>query len=97
MAVATWLIVMFAGSAAVRPGVDFEEPVVMIFGALLYGILANIASTAGPIFDLLLFRASARRQLFKADYVASMFVTALPGLWAVIAWVSTLVSGKKPD
>ena len=28
---ASWLLVMIAGSAAVEPGVDFEEPLVMPF------------------------------------------------------------------
>jgi hypothetical protein len=28
--VGTWLLVLFAGSAAVKPGVDFEEPIMMI-------------------------------------------------------------------
>ena len=29
--VVTWLLVMIAGSAAVKPGEDFEEPLVMMY------------------------------------------------------------------
>jgi hypothetical protein len=31
----TWLLVFFAGSAAVKPGVDFEEPIMMIIATFL--------------------------------------------------------------
>ena len=30
--VTTWLLVEIAGSAAVEPGLDFEEPIVMLIG-----------------------------------------------------------------
>jgi len=32
---------MFAGSAAVKPGVDFEEPLAMLFGPFIYAVLAS--------------------------------------------------------
>ena len=60
-----WFLVLIAGSAAVKPGVDFEEPLMMIFGPVLYVILANIAYTAGPIFDTVVYRGSPRKKLFK--------------------------------
>ena len=44
----TWVLVLVAGSAAVKPGVDFEEPIMMIVGPLLYAIFANVAYTSGP-------------------------------------------------
>jgi len=46
--VLTWLAVAFAGSAAVKPGVDFEEPFMMIVGPPIYALLANICYTIGP-------------------------------------------------
>jgi hypothetical protein len=33
---ASWLLVMIAGSAAVKPGEDFEEPIGMLFGPVIY-------------------------------------------------------------
>jgi len=45
--VVTWLLVLIAGSAAVKPGVDFEEPLAMIFGPLAYAFMANVCLHAG--------------------------------------------------
>lgn len=41
---ATWVLVLVAGSQAVRPGEDFEEPIMMIIGPCIYAIMANICS-----------------------------------------------------
>jgi hypothetical protein len=93
--VVTWILVLVAGSAAVKPGEDFEEPVMMIFGPFLYAGLANLAYTAGPTFDTIFFRAMPRRGLFKAGYIFSLVLTALPGAWAVVAWLIAVVTGQK--
>jgi hypothetical protein len=93
----TWLLVLVAGSAAVRPGVDFEEPIAMIFGPFLYGLMANLCYSLGWGYDLLFFRGKARVCLFKIGLYFSLILTALPGLWAVIAWSVTVVTGKKMD
>jgi hypothetical protein len=93
----TWLLVWIAGSAAVKPGVDFEEPIAMIFGPVFYAVLANLAYTAGPALDTAAYRGRPRKQLFKAGYIGSLILTALPGIWAVAAWTSTIVTGRKLD
>ena len=77
------------------PGEDFEEPLMMIFGPFLYAGFANAAYTAGPIFDSAFFRGAPRRTLFKSGYIFSLVATAMPGVFAVIAWVSTVITGKK--
>lgn len=41
--VLTWTLVLVAGSGAVKPGEDFEEPLMMIFGPVLYAGFANLA------------------------------------------------------
>ena len=92
---ASWILVLVAGSAAVEPGVDFEEPLVMIFGPVLCGIFANIAYTAGPIFDTVFYRGGPRKKLFKVGYLFSLVLTGLPGLWAVAAWLGTVVTGHR--
>jgi hypothetical protein len=93
--VVTWILVAVAGSAAVKPGDDFEEPIMMLVGPFLYAGFANLAYTAGPIFDTLFFRGAPRRKLFKAGYIFSLVLTALPGVWAVMAWLITVVTGQK--
>jgi hypothetical protein len=42
-----WFLVLIVGSAAVKPGTDFEEPVAMLIGPFIYGFLANICYTIG--------------------------------------------------
>lgn len=88
---------MFAGSAAVKPGEDFEEPLAMIFGPITYAILANVCYTLGWIVDTLAFKGGPQIGLYKAGVVFSVVLTALPGVWAVVAWLTTLVTGHKLD
>ena len=93
--IVTWVLVLVAGSQAVKPGEDFEEPIMMIVGPFLYGILANLCYTLGPIFDVTFYRGRPRVQLFKAGLIFSLTLTALPGIWAVTAWLITIHTGKK--
>jgi hypothetical protein len=93
----TWWLVMIAGSAAVKPGVDFEEPLAMLFGPFVYAGFANLCYCLGPIFDLVIYSKKPRVWLFKAGLFFSLTLTALPGLWAVTAWLMTVVTGTKLD
>lgn len=94
---ASWFLVWIAGSAAVQPGVDFEEPLAMIFGPFIYGIMANLCYTLGWIVDITAYRGSPRKGLFKAGLIFSIVLTALPGTWAVVAWLITIYTGRKLD
>jgi hypothetical protein len=93
----TWLLVLFAGSAAVKPGVDFEEPIMMIIGPPFYALFANLAFTAGPVLDTIVYRGAPRKHFLKAGYLFSVALTALPGIWALAAWLWTVVTGNKLD
>lgn len=93
--VVSWVLVLFAGSAAVKTGDDFEEPIMMLLGPIFYAIFANLAYTAGPVYDTVRYQGGPRKTLFKAGYIFSLALTALPGAWAVVAWLYTLVSGHK--
>ena len=95
--VVTWLLVMIAGSAAVKPGEDFEEPLEMIFGPFVYAFLANVCYTLGWITDTVSSQSRPRVGLYKAGVVFSVVLTALPGVWAVVAWLMTLITGHKLD
>jgi hypothetical protein len=91
----SWILVLAAGSAAVEPGVDFEEPLATIFGPVFYLVFANLAYTTGPIFDTTFYRGAPRKKLFRLGYLCSLMLAGLPGVWAVVAWLSTLVTGHK--
>jgi hypothetical protein len=93
----TWPLVAIAGSAAVKPGVDFEEPIAMIIGPFVFGFLANVCYTFGWIVDTLSYRGMPRTRLYKAGVIFSVILTAPPGIWAVIAWVMTVITGHKLD
>lgn len=91
----SWLLVLIAGSAAVEPGVDFEEPVAMTFGPFVFILFANVCYTLGWIVDTLSYNGSPRTGLYKAGIVFSIAITSLPGVWAVVAWLTTVITGRK--
>jgi len=93
----TWLLVLLAGSAAVKPGVNFGEPIMMIIGPPFYALFANLAYTAGPILDVSMCRGTPRKQMLKVGYIFSVAVTALPGVRAIAAWLWTVATGIKLD
>jgi hypothetical protein len=83
----SWILVLFAGSAAVKPGEDFAEPFMMILGPILYAIFANLAYSFAATFDTLLLRGAPRRKLLKAGYIVWLVLTGMPGAWALLAWL----------
>jgi len=95
--IVAWFLVLIAGSAAVKPGEDFEEPLAMIFGPVIYAMIANACYTLGWIADVLSSQSRPRVGLYKAGVVFSVVLTALPGVWAVVAWLMTLITGHKLD
>jgi hypothetical protein len=95
--VVTWILVLGVGSLAVKPGVDFEEPFMMIIGPPIYGILANLCYSLGWIVDITFYRGNPRTSLYRTGLIFSLVLTALPGIWAVVAWCITLWTGKKLD
>jgi hypothetical protein len=95
--VATWILVLVAGSAAVKPGEDFEEPLMMIIGPFIYGFLANICYTFGWIVDTVFYSGTPRARLYRSGLIFSVVLTALPGVWAVVAWLITVHTGRKLD
>jgi hypothetical protein len=90
-----WFAVLIAGSQAVRPGVDFEEPIAMIIGPPVYAVIANICYHLGPLLDIVFYAGRPRVGLFKAGLIFSLMLTSLPGIWAIVAWLITLSTGHK--
>ena len=95
--VATWLLVLIVGSLAVKPGVDFEEPIMMIIGPIICGVIANVCFSLGWIVNTAVYRGRPRAALYKAGLIFSVILTALPGIWAIAAWCITLYTRKKLD
>jgi hypothetical protein len=88
---------MVAGSAAVKPGEDFEEPLAMLFGSPIYAVLANMCYSLGWVVYAIYYCGIPRTRLYKAGVFFSVTLTALPGVWAVVAWLITLITGHKLD
>jgi hypothetical protein len=94
---ASWWLVLVAGGAVVKPGEDFEEPALMLLGPVIYAIMANFCYTFGWLLDVTAYRGSPRKGLLKAGLVFSIVVTAVPGIWAIVALMITLYTGHKPE
>jgi hypothetical protein len=95
--VITWFTVLIAGGAAVKPGVDFEEPFAMFLGPPLYAIMANICYTGGSVFDQLFYKRRPRPRLLQIGFWFSIFLTALPGMWALYCWIRAIRTGQLMD
>lgn len=63
--IVTWLSVLIFGSLAVKPGVDFEEPIVMFVGPFYWAFMANVCYTSGWLLDIAFYQGAPRRRLFK--------------------------------
>jgi hypothetical protein len=94
---ASWLLVIIAGSAAVKPGEDFEEPIGMLIGPVIYVAMANVCYTLGWVVDTILYNGRPRTRLYKSGLILAVVLAALPGVWAVVAWLITLYTGRKLD
>lgn len=93
--VASLVVTVVTGSAAVPAGEDFVEPMMLVIGPAVLGVGANIAFTAGPLLDVLWYRGGPRRYLLRLGYWFSLVLTSLPGVWALIAWLATLATERK--
>jgi hypothetical protein len=94
---ASWILVMTAGSSAVKPGEDFEEPLGMLSGTVIYAALANFCYTLGWVVDTAFYNGRPRRGLYKSGLILTAVLSALPGVWAVVAWLISIYTGRKLD
>jgi len=91
------VLVLVAGSAAVKTCADFEEPLGLIVGPIVFGVMANLFYTIGWIVDIIAYRGTPRVKLFRLGLIFSSILASLPGVWAVTAWLITVWTGKKLD
>ena len=87
-------IVMSVGSRFAAPGEDVEEPLGLIIGALLYGIVANAFYTLGWISELLWSGGdtsrteSLRKRVFSVGLIVSCAVTLVPAVLIPALWLT---------
>ena len=94
---ASLILVMYAGSAAVKPGVDFVEPLAILPGTAIYLAMANVCYTLGWVVDTAFYKRRPRMRLYRSGLIFAVVLIALPGVWAVIAWLITVHTGQKLD
>lgn len=94
---ASLALVVCAGSAAVKPGADFVEPFFIIPGTAIYLAMANFCYTLGWVVDTAFYNGRPRNRLYKSGLIFAVGLTAVPGVWAVIAWLIAVYTGQKLD
>lgn len=82
-----------SGEQRCKPGEDFEEPVAMLSATFNYVAMANICYTLGLVPDTVLYNGYPGKRLYKIGLILAVVLTALPGVWAVIAWLITVNTG----
>ena len=86
------LIMELIASTLIPPGDDAVEPMLLMLGIVLFGIMANVCYTLGSIVEWLWVKGSpARHDAFRSRYFRlglsfSCLLASLP-FWAVLlAW-----------
>ena len=80
------------GGRMVPMGEDFVEPLFLLFGVIVYAILANVCYSLGWITELLWNPGDTREALakrtriFRAGFIFSVALTGLPAVVMVFLW-----------
>jgi hypothetical protein len=86
-------IIMLTGSYFAEPHEDVIEPLLMLFGAIGYGVFANLAYTLGWVTELLWSWGDTERtepmrsRIFWIGTVFSVAVTLLPAFLIPLIWI----------
>lgn len=84
-----WLMTM-----VIPMGEDAVEPMALVLGAVVYGIMANLCYTLGWVIELWGRKAdpvAARRRgrrMFRAGFLFSCTLTSLPFWFACVYWIA---------
>jgi hypothetical protein len=54
----------------------------------------NSGRDLGPLVNIVV-SDTLSKGLFRAGYIFSVILTLAPGMWAVVAWIGTVITGKK--
>jgi hypothetical protein len=86
-------IIAGIGALLVHPGDDVVEPLALIFGGIVFVIVANACYTLGWITELLWSGGDTartegvRQTVYRRGMIFSVMVTAAPGLLIPLAWL----------
>ena len=79
----------YGASTSAGPHNPWEFPIALI------GQLLNVCCTLGWVVDTVLYNGRPRTRLYKSGLILAGVLSALPGVWAVAAWLITLFIGRK--
>lgn len=93
LGICTIAVVETVGGHYANPGEDVEEPLAIIFGAIVYGAAANVCYTLGWIADIFLLsgypveaKERYRARLFWAGIIISACLTLVPAIILPVLW-----------
>ncbi len=93
LGIGTIAIVEIVGGQYANPGEDVEEPLGIIFGAIVFGVAANVCYTLGWIADIFLLsgypvqaREKYRAKLFWVGIIISACVSLVPAILLPLVW-----------
>ena len=66
-------------------------------GTVIYVVMANVCYTLGWVVDTVWYNGNPRKRLYKSGLILAVILSALPGVWAVVAWLITVYTGRKLD
>ena len=69
----------------------------MLCAIVIYVAMANICYALGWVVDSVFINGHPRKRLYKAGLILAVVLTALPGVWAAIAWLISVYTGRKLD
>jgi hypothetical protein len=88
----TGIVIQLVGTHFAEPGEDIVEPLAMLFGAIAFGVFANIFYTFGWTTELLWCWGDTRRtemtrpKVFRVGMIVSSIITVLPAILIPVAW-----------
>jgi hypothetical protein len=95
---ASVIVMELFGSTFIKPGEDFAEPIALLLGTILFGLIANVGYTLcwmmeGEIpFDEPEKRQVFRTKNFKLALKWSCAYATLPVWFCLLAWVEHVAS-----
>ncbi len=66
-------------------------------GVVMCIVIANVCYTLGWVVDTVWYNGCPRMRLYKAGVILAVALAALPGVWATVAWLIAVYTGRKLD